>query len=92
MAYIKGFQREAHIALEAGDIQWLRAELWRDAKWVTLISTSFHSVAKDEVCRWDKSKNDRVPIKCSVALKRYNTFMGAVDQFNKELAKTHMQM
>ena len=91
-AHTKGYQREAHVALEAGDIKWLKAELWRDAKWVTLISTSFFSAARHEVRRWDKSKGDRMPVKCSLALKRYNKFMGAVDQFNKELAKTHMQM
>jgi hypothetical protein len=28
----------------------------------------------------------------SVALKRYNEYMGAVDGFNKELAATLMQM
>jgi hypothetical protein len=33
-----------------------------------------------------------MPVACSIAIKRYNKFMGAVDQFSKELAKTHMQM
>ena len=75
-----------------GDVKWLNAQLWKDAKWVTLITTTFFSTVDDEALRWDKSQRKRVPISISRAIKRYNKFMGAVDQFNKELVKTHMQM
>eukprot|EP00966_Prymnesium_polylepis_P279326 6453171-Prymnesium_polylepis.1 len=47
--YIRGFRREAHVAIQAGDIKWLHAQLWRDAKWVTLITTTFFSTANQEV-------------------------------------------
>jgi hypothetical protein len=90
--YIRGFRREAHTAVESGDIKWLNAQLWKDAKWVTLITTTFFSTVPERVQRWEKSERCRVPVECSTAVKRYNKFMGAVDQFNKELAKTHMAM
>lgn len=90
--YMRGFRREAHVAVESNDIKWLNAQLWKDAKWVTLITTTFFSTLPERVQRWEKSKRARVPVECSLAIKRYNKFMGAVDQFNKELAKTHMAM
>ena len=43
--YIKGYRLEAFTRLEEGDVAWLKAELWRDAKWVTALSTSFYSKA-----------------------------------------------
>ena len=90
--YMRGYRREAHVAVASGDVKWINAQLWKDAKWVTLITTSFFSKVTETVRRWEKSKRARVPIACSLAIKRYNKFMGAVDQFNKELAKTHMAM
>jgi hypothetical protein len=97
-----GFHREAYTKLEAlhsgnGEqraegLRWLKAELWKDARWVTLIATSFHSSAATEVRRWDPSKRERVPIPASKTVQRYNKFMGAVDQFNKLLAATCMVM
>lgn len=43
--YIKGYRLEAFTRLAEGDVAWLKAELWRDAKWVTALSTSFYSKA-----------------------------------------------
>ena len=91
-AYIRGYKREAYVAIEGRDIKWLKAELWRDGRWVTLISTSFFSKVNEKVRRWSRTDRARLPVACSVALKRYNKLMGAVDHFNKELAKTYMQM
>ena len=91
-AYIRGYRREAHVRIGRGDVKWLNAQLWRDARFVTLITTAFFSTVDDEALRWEKSKRKRVPVSISVAIKRYNKYMGAVDHFNKELAKTHMQM
>ena len=42
--------------------------------------------------RWTKEYGERRPYGCSHALKRYNKYMGAVDEWNKELAATLMQM
>ena len=42
--------------------------------------------------RWEKTLRKRILFKCSVALKRYNKHMGAVDGFNKKLAATLMAM
>ena len=52
--YVRGFRREAYTkvctdAIEKGDIEWIRAELWRDSKWVTLLATTFHSASDTEV-------------------------------------------
>ena len=91
-AYVRSYMRQAYVAIEGRDIKWLKAELWRDGRWVTLISTSFFSKVNEKVRRWLRLHHTRLPVECSVALKRYNKMMGAVDHFNKELAKTYMQM
>jgi hypothetical protein len=94
--YIKGFTRQAFVHLNGGgddDDEWLSAQLWLDARWVTLINTAFFSEGDaTQVRRWDKEARARLPVPCGIALKRYNKMMGATDHFNKELAKTHMQM
>ena len=45
--YERGWKREAYAVLEEGgpesDVSWLKAELWRDARWVTLLATTYHS-------------------------------------------------
>ena len=40
---IRGWRRRAYTRLTGRSINWLAAELWRDAKWVTLLSTGFLS-------------------------------------------------
>ena len=40
---IRGWRRRAYTHLTGRSINWLAAELWRDAKWVTLLSTGFLS-------------------------------------------------
>ena len=52
--YVRGFRREAYTkacnsALATGDVEWIRAELWRDSKWVTLLATTYHSASDAEV-------------------------------------------
>ena len=73
-------------------MSWLVAELWRDARWVTLLATNHISENETTVQRWTETARDRLPYECSVALKRYCDLMGAVDEFNKQLAATNMQM
>lgn len=95
--YVRGFRREAYTkacnsALATGDVEWIRAELWRDSKWVTLLATTYHSASDAEVDRWTKAAGRRLPVPCSIALRKYNKNMGAVDGFNRELAATHMQL
>ena len=45
-----------------------------------------------QVDRWTKAAGRRLPVPCSIALRKYNKNMGAVDGFNRELAATHMQL
>ena len=47
---MRGFSREAYTRLMEGDLEWIKAELWADSKWVTLLSTTFHSAIGAEVC------------------------------------------
>ena len=44
------------------------------------------------VRRWTAEVRRREDVACSVALRRYNNYMGAVDHFNKLLAATMMSM
>ena len=92
--YPRGHLREAYTKIKDGKkgLKWLKAELWRDNKWVTLLSSTYHSKGGEEVKRWEKAVRDRIWLKCSTALKRYNKYMGAVDAFNKRLAATLMAM
>jgi hypothetical protein len=91
--YERSYFREAYNAINEGDIEWLRAELWKDSRWVTMISTTFFSSAADvTVPRWQQHEGKRIPLPCSLTLRRYSRMMGAVDQFNRELAATCMQM
>ena len=88
----RGYARRAYTKLKAGDIDWLMTELWRDARWVTLLGTAYMSEEETTVRRWVKEHGERREFKCSEALLRYNKYMGAVDQFNKMLAATRMGM
>ena len=88
----RGFARRAYAKLKAGDIEWLVAELWRDSRWVTLLGTAYLEDEGASVRRWFSEARERRDVTCSPALKRYNAYMGAVDQFNKMLAATRMGM
>ena len=47
--HVRGFKREAYTRLMEGDLKWIKAELWADSKWVTLLSTTFHTAIGTEV-------------------------------------------
>ena len=90
----RGWRREAFIQLEQahGKEWWLRAEIWLDSKWVTLLATTFFDASVDSVLRWTKEADARTAVPCSLTLKTYQTLMGLVDRFNRKLADTNMNM
>ena len=90
----RGWRRQAFIELEAahGREWWLRAEIWLDSKWVTLLATAFFDASVATVQRWTKEADARQDVSCSLTLKTYQTMMGLVDRFNRKLSDTHMSM
>ena len=71
---------------------WIKAELFRDARWVTLLATSWFSNALESCKRWMPSRGDRVTIRCSLALRCYHRYFNLVDRFNKKMAAMGMGM
>ena len=51
--YERGSRREAYTKLpEWSRLKWLKAELWLDGTWVTMLATTFFSAAPTTVLRW----------------------------------------
>ena len=91
--YVRGSRREAFTKLPAQSrLQYLKAELWLDAVWVTLLATTYFSAASTTVLRWTQAAFARLPLGCSATLARYAKMMGSVDRFNRALAGTMMAM
>ena len=90
--YKRGFMQEAYTKIEAGDIKWLQATLWADARFVTALATTHTTPSRTTVRRWHKLAGRRQPVPTSNPVKRYNQMMGAVDRFNKRIASLAMGM
>ena len=93
-AYPRGFARRAYTELPTahGRRWWMCAETWLDSRFVTLLSTAYHSKTMQTVQRWTKALGARVSLSCSLPLSRYCKMLGGVDRFNKQLVATHMGM
>ena len=91
-SYARGYLRRAYTELKNDNVKWLVAELWRDSRWVTLLGTGYLAGEAEHVRRWTAETRQREDVACSVALRRYNNYMGAIDHFNKLLAATMMSM
>ena len=91
--YERGSKREAYTKLpEWSRLKWLKAELWLDGTWVTMLATTFFSAAPTTVLRWTAEAFARLPRNCSATLAQYAKMMGLVDRFNRMLAGTCMAM
>ena len=91
--YPRGTRREAYTALPPQSrLQWIKAELWLDSLWVTMLATSFFSATSTTVLRWTAEACMRLPRSCSATLARYAKNMGHADRFNRALADTRMAM
>ena len=91
--YTRGERREAYTALPSHSrLGYLKAELWLDATWVTMLATSYFSAGTTTVLRWTAEAFARLPRNCSATLARYAKMMGCVDRFNRSLAATNMAM
>ena len=55
--YARGYLREAYTKIRDGrrGLKWLKAELWRDNKWVTLLSSTYHSKDGDQALRQESA-------------------------------------
>jgi hypothetical protein len=60
--YARGYKRTAFSKLAAGDIEWLMAELWADARWVTLLGTNYLCAEETTVRRWTEAARARLPV------------------------------
>jgi len=70
----------------------LRATVWRDNKFVTLLSTAFHCTTAVMVPRWVKEEKKRRFVLGFLALKMYQTYMGGVDRLDKTIARANIRM
>ena len=71
---------------------WIKAELFRDSRWVTLLSTSWFATALETCKRWAPACGERVPLGVSLALKVYHRFFNLVDRINRKIAAMGMGM
>ena len=87
--WVRGQRREAFQQLETSRVTewWLKAEVWLDSRFCTIIATSFFAIAEMQVRRWSKSAKDHIIIGCSATLHFYQRSMGYVDRFNKRLVR-----
>jgi hypothetical protein len=82
--YARGCSREAYTPLPPHSrLRWLKAELWLDSIWVTLLATTYFSATPKTVLRWTAEAFARLPRGCSATLARYAKMMGLVDRFNR---------
>ena len=89
--YPRGCSREAYTSLPAQSrLHWLKAELWLDSIWVTLLATSYFSATPTTVLRWTAEAFTRLPRGCSATLARYAKMMGLVDRFNRQVPSRFM--
>lgn len=67
--YPRGTRREAFTQLPARSrLKYLKAELWLDAIWVTMLATTYFSAASHTVLRWTNEAFARLPRNCSERL------------------------
>ena len=94
LEWTRGQRREAYHELQGahGRSWWLKAEIWLDSRFCTLIATSFFAMSVMSVRRWSKAAREYVNVSCSPTMRMYQKLMGFVDRFNKRLAATGMSM
>ena len=69
--WARGQRREAYQQLQDahGKQWWLRAEIWLDSRFCTLIATSFFALNVTTVQRWSKATHMYVTVTCSVTMR-----------------------
>lgn len=94
LEWTRGQRREAYHQLQRahGREWWLRAEIWLDSRFCTLIATSFFIAGATTVQRWSKAAGKYITVECSLTMRTYQMGMGFVDRFNKALSATGMAM
>ena len=71
---------------------WIKAEIFRDNRWVTLLSTSWFGRESETCKRWMPAFGERMPVHVSLAMRCYHRNFNFVDRFNKKLAAMGMGM
>ena len=87
----RGWHRSAFSPLEGGG--WLQAVVWRDSKFVKILSTvHIYNGVDATVKRWSRAAGCKVPVKALPVVPAYQAGMPHVDQFDKFVGGTGIRL
>jgi len=94
VGWARGARREAYQQLQdAHGREWyLKAEVWLDSRFCTLIGTVIFEVSDVQVRRWSKTSKAYILIACSRMAKLYQKHMPHVDRYNDRHQSTNISM
>ena len=90
-AYLpRGWFRAAYRKMQGG--KWMQAAVWRDSKFVKILSTTHMLNGNCKVKRWIRAAKDRLPVEAPHVVVGYQEGMPWVDRFDKTVALTKMRL
>lgn len=86
----RGWDRVAYQKMPSGN--WLQATVWRDNKFVKMLSSCYVTNGVERVTRWMRAAGKYMSVPARLVLRMYQHHMGHVDRVDKNVALSGVRM